>query len=108
MRFLRSAVFFGAILACMASAAFIGFFACGGSVHQRQIGGIVALLAGLIAVAFPIPRLSSVWRRVLVAASVALLFMAVEAGASAFYPGLPTSWSEFIHNVLFHLQTGAC
>jgi hypothetical protein len=34
--------------------------------------------------------------------------MAAEAVASACYPGLPTSLAEFIHNILYHLQTGSC
>jgi hypothetical protein len=108
MNLVRSAAFFSSITVCVASGAFIGFFACGGSTHQRQVAGIVALVAGLIAVAFTIPRLAPVRRRILVAASAALLFMAAETVASACYPGLPTSWGEFIHNIVFHLQTGSC
>lgn len=108
MNLIRSAVFFSAIAVCVASGAFIGFFACGGSIHQHQVAGMVALVAGIIGVAFPIPRLAPFRRRILVAVSAALLFMAAEAVASACYPGLPTSLAEFIHNILYHLQTGSC
>lgn len=108
MNRVRSAAFFSSILVCVASGAFIGFSACGGSIHQRQVVDVIALVTGLFAVTFPIPSLAPVLRRILVAASAALLFMAAEAVASACYPGLPTSFGELIHNILFYLMTRSC
>jgi hypothetical protein len=104
----RSATFYAAIAVCIASGAFVGFSLCGGSVHHRHIARAVALVAGLVAVAFPIPSLASIRRRIVVAASVALLSLGTETVAAACYPGLPASWGDFIHNISYYLETGSC
>src|SRR5664279_1894468 len=104
----RSVALLGAITACVLSSVFAGLSMCGGSARDRKVAYLVALGVVIVAMSFPTPRFSPLWRRGLFIVCLAVLSLIVEATASAFYPGVPSSWSGFVRDFVFHLRTGSC